>query len=169
MLTWGSWVAADALGTVSGFSSDSVIPMKLGAYPIVVPLPVMWADQDLFGHVNNTVFLKWIESARVAYWDGSLMREYMRPRNLGPILASIQCDYKHQVHYPDQIEVGAKAVKLGRTSITMQHEIYSEQRDGIVASGKSVVVMFDYAQQQKYVISDELRGIIERCEQRVSG
>lgn len=143
-------------------------PMNLPDYPIVLSLPVLWADMDLFGHVNNTIYLKWFESARVAYWDGSFMRDYMVPRNLGPILASIHCDYKQQIHYPDQIEVSARAARLGRTSITMEHEVFSHHLGGVAASGQSVIVMFDYKQQQKYLITDELRAIIERCEARTS-
>ena len=143
--------------------------MNLPNYPIVLSLPVLWADMDLFGHVNNTIYLKWFESARVAYWDGSLMRDYMVPRDLGPILVSIHCDYKKQIHYPDQIEVSARAAHIGKTSITIEHEVFSQHHGCVAASGQSVIVMFDYKQQQKYVISDELRAIIERCEARAGG
>lgn len=140
--------------------------MSLEGFPVVVQLPVLWGDQDLFGHVNNTIHLKWIESSRVAYWERGSMRDYMTPHDLGPILASVTCDYKLQIRYPDQIEVGARAAKVGRTSITMDHQIYSANHDAIAATGKSVIVLFNYASQRPQRIPDDLRAIIEQCERQ---
>ena len=48
--------------------------MRIIEAPVVMELPVIWADQDMFGHVNNTVFLRWFESSRVTYWDESGLR-----------------------------------------------------------------------------------------------
>ena len=66
----------------------------LEGFPAVAVQPVQWGDQDLFGHVNNTVYFRWYETARVEYWYKSGLHELMSPRGLGPILASVKCDYK---------------------------------------------------------------------------
>jgi acyl-CoA thioester hydrolase len=138
--------------------------MAIEGYPVVLDLPVIWGDQDLFGHVNNTIHLRWFETSRVSYWDDSGMRELMEPLHLGPILASLHCDYKKQIHYPGKIQVSARAAKLGNTSMVMEHEIYNVDLDEVAATGNSVVVLFDYKNQCKFQITDDIRAVIESFE-----
>ncbi len=137
--------------------------MPLEEFPVKLRLPVLWGHQDLFGHVNNCVHLRWFESARVAYWDHGV-RSVMTPNDWGPILANVTCNYRKQINYPDHILVGARMVRLGRTSLTMEHAIYSESSHAIAADGHSVVVVFNYKTQQPAPISDELRAMIEATE-----
>ena len=80
-------------------------------FPIELKLPVLWGDQDMFRHVNNTIHLKWFESSRVAYWETTGMRQLMEPQHLAPILASVTCHYRHQIRYPDTVTVAARAVR----------------------------------------------------------
>lgn len=140
--------------------------MQISDYPVVVDLPVQWGDQDLFGHVNNCVYLKWLETSRVVYWDNSGMRPLMEPLNLGPILASIKCDYKRQIEYPDTIHVTARVRYIGKTSLHMEHIVTSVAHQDLAAKGLSVLVVFDYKNQRKQEISDQLRSAIEEFEGR---
>lgn len=135
--------------------------MPLPGFPITLKLPVIWGDQDLFGHVNNTIYLRWFESARVAFWDNTGIRDLMTPRQCGPILASIHCNYRRQLRYPDTVEIGARVVRIGRTSMTLEHAACSDALGTIAADGESVVVLFNYARQQPEVIQDDLRAILE--------
>ena len=138
--------------------------MSLPGYTAVVTLPVLWGDQDLFGHVNNTIYVRWFESARVAYWDETGMRDLLQPRHCGPILAAVHCNYRRQLKYPDNIHVGARVRTLGRTSLKLEHAVFSEKRQEIVADGESIVVIFNYAAQHSEVVSEELRALIRRIE-----
>ena len=119
----------------------------LEGFPAVAVQPVQWGDQDLFGHVNNTVYFRWYETARVEYWYKSGLHELMSPRGLGPILASVKCDYKKQIRYPDTIHVAAKIQKMGLSSVILEHAVYSESQQAIAATGKSVIVLFNYEKQ----------------------
>ncbi|MBC8876759.1 MAG: acyl-CoA thioesterase, partial [Planctomycetes bacterium] len=56
----------------------------LADYPSVVTLPVQWGDQDAFGHVNNTVPLRWFETSRIAYLEQSGLGYMMSGAGLGP-------------------------------------------------------------------------------------
>ena len=76
-------------------------PELLKDYPIILTLPILWGDQDAFGHVNNVVYFRWCESARVAYLNDTGLQDLMSQANLGPILASIKCDYLRQLNFPD--------------------------------------------------------------------
>jgi acyl-CoA thioester hydrolase len=140
--------------------------MPLEGFPVVVQLPVLWSDQDLYGHVNNVVYLRWFECSRVAYWDSTGMRDVMKGAHRGPILAAVHCNFRQQLNYPDRIHVGARMRSLGKTSMKMEHQIYSESQDIVVADGESVIVLFNYDQQRKDVIFSELQAVIERAEGR---
>ncbi len=139
--------------------------MPLADFPVQVEIPVLWGNQDLFGHVNNCVHIRWFESARVAYWETG-MRGLFEGNRWGPILANVTCNYRSQVRYPDTIHVGGKITRIGRTSLTMEHAVYSEQSDSIVADGHSIVVVFNYESQRPTRITKELVAAIEATEGR---
>lgn len=136
----------------------------LPEFPVTICQPVQWGEQDGLGHVNNMHFIRWFESARIAY----LRRCGVEITNLGigPILASVRCDYRKQLTYPDQLIVGARVTRIGRSSMTIEHQIWSEQSQAVAAEGDSTVVMFDYTHQKSFAISAEIRSRIEALENR---
>ena len=79
----------------------------------------------MFGHVNNTVFFRWFESARIAYLDRIGLSRLMAGEQIGPILASITCNYRRQLTFPDTVEIGSRITRIGRTSMTMIHALHS--------------------------------------------
>ena len=139
-------------------------PAALADFPVSIRLPIQWGDQDAFGHVNNTVTIRWFESARVAYLDAGGLNHLMSRGGLGPILASIICQYRKQLGYPDIVHVGARVSRLGRSSLTMHHAVFSEKLQAIAAEGESAVVVFNYDTQRPVRIPDEVRAAMERLE-----
>ena len=137
---------------------------ELAGFPVILQIPVLWGDMDPLGHVNNTRFFRWFESARVAYLDRAIIETGRLPPAVGPILAAIHCNYRRQVIYPDTIEVGARITRLGNSSMTMQHHLVSHTHGRLAAEGESVVVMFDYQAQRPVRISADVREAIERFE-----
>lgn len=134
----------------------------LDDFPAVATVPVQWGDQDLFGHVNNTVYLRWFETARVEYWYRSGLHALLEPLGLGPILASVTCDYKKQIRHPDTVRIGCKIQKMGLSSVTLDHAVYSEDSNAIAATGRSVIVMFDYQKQYPVPIDGEIRETFQK-------
>ena len=90
--------------------------MDLTDYPVVISWPVQWGDQDLFGHVNNTVYFRWYESSRIAYLDRIGVSDMMERERVGPILAAICCNYRRQLNFPDTVEIGSRITRIGRSS-----------------------------------------------------
>jgi acyl-CoA thioester hydrolase len=133
----------------------------LKGYPMVTPIVIQWGDQDAMGHVNNVVYFRWFETARIDFLDQFRTTVKMDKTGVGPILASIQCDYRRQLHYPDNIYVGSKVSRIGRSSVGVSHAIYSEALGAIAAEGTSVLVIFDYAANRSVRIPDELRELME--------
>jgi acyl-CoA thioester hydrolase len=138
----------------------------LSDYPVVVTLPLQWGDQDAFGHVNNTLPIRWFETARVAYLEQSGMSQMMQTGGIGPILASVTCNYRRQLHYPDRISIGARIAKIGRSSMIMEHAVYSEKLGAIAADGTSTVVIFDYEANRTTRIPADIRKAFEELEGR---
>jgi acyl-CoA thioester hydrolase len=141
----------------------------LAKFPVILEWPVQWGDQDALGHVNNTVYFRWCESARVAYMQRLGLEAWMKPNTnpngIGPILAKIDCNYKRQLHFPDTVRIGARVSQLGRTSLTMEHTIVSARQNEIVAESTSVIVVFNYQTQRPTPIPADVRQAIESLEQ----
>ena len=83
-------------------------PPELSSHPIVITLPVQWGDQDALGHVNNIIYFRWCESARIEYLRRLGVDAAGSGRAVGIILAAIGCDFRRPVTYPDTVHVGAR-------------------------------------------------------------
>ena len=138
----------------------------LAGFPVIISWPVQWGDQDAFGHVNNTVFIRWFESGRVAYLEQLGLGGSLSGKGLGPILAAINCNYRRPINHPDTIHIGTRVTKVGKSSMTIAHAIFSERLQSIAADGDSVVVMFNYDTQKSSRVPDNLRAMIATLEGR---
>ena len=127
---------------------DSEIEKLCAGFPVWITLPIQWGDQDAFGHVNNTVYLRWFESARIAYGKRIDLGDTTEGKKVGPILAAISCQYRRQLTFPDTVIIGARITRIGRSSLTMEHRVVSEVLRAIAAEGDSTLVTFDYAAQK---------------------
>lgn len=146
-------------------SQTKIMPShKLPDYPVVVTLPVQWGEQDAFGHVNNVVYIRWFETARIAYGIKVGLATHRDGGFVGPILAAVNCNYRRQVTFPDTIHVGARITKFGRTSLVMEYAVFSDAHQAIAADGVSTLVVFDYTTNRPRPIPDELRQAVEQLE-----
>ncbi len=144
-------------------STSSPLP---GQFPVVISWPVQWGDQDLYGHVNNTIFVRWFETGRIAYLERIGFDAWLVAHRIGPILAAVKCNFRQQLRYPDTVRIGSRITRIGRTSVTMEHAIWSDSRDTIVADGDSTVVSFHYDHQLPTPVPAEIRAAIEQLEGR---
>jgi acyl-CoA thioester hydrolase len=142
---------------------DFQIAAELSEFPVVIRWPVQWGDQDAFGHVNNIIYFRWFESARIVYLHRVAL-ERKEESQIGPILAAINCNFRRQLNFPDHVQIGARVTRLGNSSFTMVHRLYSEAQRAVAADGESTIVVFDYQQQRSCPIPDTLRRAIEELE-----
>jgi acyl-CoA thioester hydrolase len=135
-------------------------------FPVTVELPIAWGDMDAFGHVNNTVFFRYFESARIAYFDevgyGALMAE----RGLGPILAETSCRFRRPLTYPDRVVVGARVPQVGEDRFTMEYRIWSEGQATVAGKGEGLIVSYDYRAQMRVPLPTAIAAAIEALEGR---
>ena len=109
------------------------------------------------GHVNNAVYLTYMEEARFAYWRALWGAEMGDPQTPGVILARAEIDYRRPARYGEMLHVRLSLDGLGRSSIRSNYEIVNGSGE-VVAAGKSVLVVYDYAANQPVAISDEVRA-----------
>jgi acyl-CoA thioester hydrolase len=138
----------------------------LADFPVVLTLAVQWGDQDAMQHVNNVVYFRWCESARIAYFGRIGLADRRTDGHVGPILASIKCDFRRQLNFPDTIRIGARIARIGRTSLMMQHRVESLAQHAIVAEAESTMVVFDYSSAKPHPVPEDLRRAIEELEGR---
>jgi acyl-CoA thioester hydrolase len=136
------------------------ITTLLANFRVVIALPVFWGDQDAFGHVNNNAYFRWFESARIAYSERVGLLDLFRSQRIGPILASIACDYRRQIVFPDTVHVGVRVTRIGRTSLGLEHAIVSESQSAVAAEGISTIVVFDYRANQPHPVPPPVRQAI---------
>lgn len=119
------------------------------AFPVQVKLPVQWGDMDAFGHVNNTVYFKYFETARLAYFDAVGVMADMKQEQLGPILAETQAQFKRPLVFPDEVLVGANVLEHHTHGFLMQYGIFSTAQQAVTTVGTGRIVMVDYHSGQK--------------------
>lgn len=123
-----------------------------------IEIPVAWGDMDAFGHVNNTVYLRWFETARIEWLDRV---QFPQDGVLGPILARTEIDYRRPVKWRDTVTVSVGVIRLGRSSVTLGYSVTSASFGGEeVARGTTVVVLHDARTGRGAEIDDTLRGRI---------
>ena len=121
----------------------------LSNYPTVISLPVNWGDMDALRHVNNSVYFRYFESARLAFLESIECWPSLRAAGVGPVLASTSARYKLPLTYPDTIDVGARISTLGDDRFEMRYAVYSHQHRRIATEGKALVVTVNRADGRK--------------------
>lgn len=119
-------------------------PDALQHYPVIYSQVVQWGEMDALNHLNNVVYYRYAESARIHYlqaldlFDGSAM-----------LLAQSSCQYLRPVTYPDTLLMGVRCQRLGNTSIVIEYSYYSCAQQVVVASAEAVIVRLDSGSEQK--------------------
>jgi acyl-CoA thioester hydrolase len=132
----------------------------MGAWSTEVTLDVAWGEMDALGHVNNVRYIAWAETGRIAFFE-KLGMSTRRGDPVGPILARMENDFLEPVEYPARVTVGVRAAKVGNTSVTIEHEIWhTGSPERVVARGRAVVVLINYATNEKVRVPDAIRSAV---------
>lgn len=137
---------------------------RLEGFPATIEIPVQWGDMDAYGHVNNTVYFRYFESARIEYLDRCGFLESFDSRGVGAILHSTSCRFRRALTYPDTVLVGGRAAEVGEDRFLMEYRVVSIGQEAVVAEGDGVVVSFDYREGTKTALPGEVRRRIEALE-----
>ena len=134
-------------------------------WPISTEIKVNWGDMDALGHVNHSVYAKWMETVRMMYFSEIGMMNLYDDSNIGPILARIEIDYELPIVFPDVVTVSTSVSRIGNSSFDMRYKIESLSNNGkSAATGSVVCVVLDYSSGMPHKIPLKLRESIARLE-----
>ena len=120
------------------------------------PIEVRFRDLDALGHVNNAVYLTYLESARIAYWLHVTRRS--RVQDLDMILARTEIDYRSPLVLGERLDVSVRCASLKGSSFVLAFEAREAGTGRLVAEARKVLVHYDYAAKAVRPLGPELRA-----------
>jgi acyl-CoA thioester hydrolase len=130
-------------------------------FPVKLKLRLDWSEMDLFGHINNVSYFKFIQASRMNYWEQVGFKNGFYKDKTGPILVSTGCQFSKPLFYPDSIIIEARLEFIKTTSIGLHHRILNGKNE-LSAEAHDVIVLYDFAKNEKVPIPAELRATIEK-------
>lgn len=138
--------------TVLGAAKKS----DLAAYRAQFDLQVRFRDTDAMGHVNNAVYLSYLEYARMKYWEAQMRtRDYSK---LDFILVRAEIDFRSPVKLGEDIRIGIRASAIGRSSWEFEYRIVETNAGRMVAEARTVQCSFDYQKQKVKRLTPEFKA-----------
>ena len=138
--------------------------LTLSDYPIIYEQQVAWGDMDAFAHVNNVIYYRYIESARIYYMEAL----NLAVKEINTVVASNQCKYIAPVFYPDRIKIGVRVEEIRNSAFRMSYLLYSEKQEKVVAIADAVIVCVDKHSMLKVAIPELIRQKIIETELSVN-
>jgi len=125
-------------------------------------IPIRWGDMDAMGHVNNTVYFRYLESARIEWFR--TIRCEPDPQGQGPVIVNAHCSFIKQLKYPGEIEVSTLVGPPGRSSFEMTHQIRLVDANGeagaLHAEGGAKIVWVDILAEKSMPLPDVIRDLL---------
>lgn len=135
--------------------------MDLSSYKLSIDLRIDWSDLDMYRHVNNVSYMRFLQSGRVNFWEATGIYSTYEDTDKGTMLVSTHCDFKKPLFYPGKAVVKTRLGEIGNSSFSLEHVILNEDME-VCAEGKDVVVCFDFDTNKTFRIPDELREKIRQ-------
>ena len=123
-------------------------------------IPIRWGDMDAYGHVNNTIYFRYMEQIRVEYLEQLGFK--VMPQGTAPVIINASCTFLVPLNYPGTVEVRMYFGQPGRSSIPTHYEIRLQGDDMLYATGDSKIVWMDVASGKSVPIPDELRAELNK-------
>ena len=135
-------------------------PAERSSYRVWRSVSTRWADNDVYGHVNNTVYYQWFDSA-VNGWlvdEGLLDIDTSDPIGL---VVETRCTYFAPLAFPDKVEIGLAVARLGTSSIHYRIGVFAANAPGAAAQGEFVHVVVDRANRRPVPIPHSWRDKLQ--------
>ena len=128
-------------------------------------IPIRWGDMDAMGHVNNTVYFRYMEQARISWFDHLGLQP--DPAGQGPVIVNAACTFVRQLEYPGTVLVRHHVGEIGRSSIMTHVDMMrSDDPEQVYAHGSAKVVWVDFPRQKSAPLPEAVRELAQRPWQR---
>ena len=131
----------------------------LGTHAFAMEVQASLRDTDALGHVNNAVYLTWLELVRTRYVADR--RRLTDVAEVDFVLASVTIDYRSPVYLMEWVELGCTPTRIGRASWGLSYTLRARQGGRLVAEASSVQVQYDYAARRSVPLPDDWRRLLE--------
>jgi acyl-CoA thioester hydrolase len=138
--------------------------MAAKSFRVVHELHPRFRDTDAMGHINNAVYITYLEVARQAYW--AAFTGGANYRKVPFILAHVTCDFRSEALVHDVLEVAIRCEWIGTRSFAFAYEVREKPSRRLVVEATTVQVCYDYEAKQTIVMPDDLRSKLEAFEGR---
>ncbi len=135
-------------------------------FPVKLPLRLDWSEMDLFGHINNVSYFKYIQASRVNYWEAIALIKIFEEDKIGPILLSTSCQFMKPLHYPGNITIQASIEFIKNTSFGIYHQILNQDNE-VAAEAHDVIVIYDFNKNEKTLFPERFKKAVSELEGRV--
>lgn len=125
-------------------------------YKLSLELRIDFSDLDMYRHVNNLTFIRFLQSGRVNFWEKTGLATLFSETNKGAILVSTHCDFKKSLFYPGKAIVKTKLGYIKNSSFALDQLILNEKGE-VCAEGRDIAVFFDFSRDQAVLIPTDLR------------
>jgi|JI8StandDraft_1071087.scaffolds.fasta_scaffold234161_2 acyl-CoA thioester hydrolase len=142
------------------------LPMK--SKGLIVNIAIDWAELDLFGHVNNVAFFRYLQNTRVQYCQAigiTVLNETGKP---GFVVASSKCQFLKPLYFPGQVQVMVKTEWIKNSSFQLSYQLFNQHNEK-VAEAEDVLVLYDYSKGSKMLVPIEIRERISALDQNTPG
>lgn len=135
--------------------SERILVYELG-------IPIRWGDMDAMGHVNNTVYFRYMEQVRISWFDSLAFTP--EPRGEGPLIINASCTFSRELRYPGTVVCRQYVGEFGRSSVqTYTDMLRADDPDTVYASGAAKVVWVDYVKKKSAPLPDAARAALMRA------
>ena len=119
--------------------------------PNQLSIKLDWSELDLFGHINNVAYYKYVQASRVNLWKNIGLYQDFLATNIGPILANCNCNFFQPLFYPGQIKIEATVAFVKNSSFGFLHRIFNEN-GALAAEATDVMVYYNFNKKAKQEI-----------------
>ncbi|CAM2777775.1 thioesterase family protein [Vibrio mytili] len=126
-------------------------------FPVVTEIKVAWGEMDALQHVNNVVYFRYFETARLDYFSKINMMVDLKTSQIGPVLSETQCRYKLPVTFPDTLLIGSRVIDMQSDRMTMEYHVFSKKWGAITTTATATGVMFDFKNNVKTDVPEHIR------------
>ncbi|MCR9385406.1 thioesterase family protein [Vibrio metoecus] len=136
----------------------------LNDFPVVTSITVAWGEMDALQHVNNVVYFRYFETARIDYFAHLKLMEELQRTQIGPVLSETQARYKIPVTFPDTLLIGSRITSVQSDRFTMEYHVVSQKLGKVTTVGSATVVMFNFKTGEKAQLPVSVREAIQTLE-----
>ena len=123
-------------------------------------IAIRWGDMDAMGHVNNTVYFRFMEQARISWFDALVPGRRAR-KGTSIVIVNASCNFRRAMSYPGTVEVKLFAGEPGTSSVATYYEMRVDEDPDPYADGAAVVVFIDPEKGKPIRIPEAIRGLLK--------